>query len=89
MRKTPQTPQLSVKDYILIGGILMTLGASQFQIANLQARYDREVVPRSEHIQMNSVTEERWRAVDARLTEVQQDMKEMARELNDLKSHTK
>lgn len=74
---------LSIKDYVLIAGLLMGLGGQQWQLADLRSRYDREVVPRSEHIQMNAITEERWRAIDQRLTAMQQDMKDMARELHD------
>lgn len=74
---------LSIKDYVLIAGLLMGLGGQQWQLADLRDRYSREVVPRAEHIQMNAITEERWRAIDQRLTAMQQDMKDMARELHD------
>lgn len=65
---------ISMRDAIYIGTLLLSMGTiygimnnrvSTFEtgLAQLNQRYDREVVPRSEHVQMNAVLEQRLNAI--------------------------
>ncbi len=75
---------LSLRDYIYIAGLLISIGIQVAQItslrndlATLQARYDREVVPRAEHIQMNAVLEQRLQSISERQVESQKQLNQV------------
>lgn len=65
---------ISIRDAIYIGGLLLSMGTIygiigsristlETNLAQTNQRYEREVVPRSEHIQMNAVLEQRLQAI--------------------------
>lgn len=74
----------TLRDYIYVGGLLLAIGAQVAQISNvrsdmnaLQGRYDREVVPRQEHIQMNAVLEQRLQSISERQVESQKQLNQV------------
>ncbi len=75
---------LSLRDYIYIAGLLISIGIQVAQITSLrndlvtlQTRYDREVVPRAEHIQMNAVLEQRLQSISERQVESQKQLNQV------------
>ena len=54
---------VSLKDIILLVTIAMSYAVMQYKINDLQARYEREVVPRAEHLQMNAVLDQQLQSI--------------------------
>lgn len=73
-KQSADAKAISIRDAIYIGGLLLSMGTMYGIIGNristLEAnfqqaatRYEREVVPRAEHVQMNAVLEQRLSAI--------------------------
>lgn len=72
------------RDYLYIGGIILSMGTQLAQVnslrnelTTLQSRYDREVVPRQEHMQMNAVLEQRLQGISERQVEGQKQLNQV------------
>lgn len=74
MNKQGSASALSIRDVIQIGILLISMGTiygimsnrlatTESNLQDFQRRYEREVVPRAEHIQMNAVLEQRLSAI--------------------------
>lgn len=82
---------LCVRDVIYIAGLLITLGINIQKVNTLssdldqfKSKYASEVVPRQEHLQMNAVTEERWKSVQDRLTHVESQLENIKNRLGEM-----
>lgn len=85
----------NLRDAIYIAAFLVSLGIQWARVGNvenrlttLESRYAVEVVPRQEHMQMNNVTEERWRSVGDRLTHVEGQLEGIQKQLLEIQSGT-
>jgi len=66
-------------------GILSTrIGGAESSLIVFQQRYEREVVPRAEHLQMNSVLEQRLSAIIERQLEEQKRGETMQSKIDEL-----
>lgn len=58
---------ISIRDAISYGLLLLSAGTVygilSTRVSTLESRYDREVVPRAEHLQMNMVLEQRLESI--------------------------
>lgn len=73
-KQTADIRGISIRDAIYIGGLLLSMGTIYGIIGNRIStletnlnqstqRYEREVVPRAEHVQMNAVLEQRLSSI--------------------------
>lgn len=68
-----------------IYGILSTqVSTVRLDLITFQTRYEREVVPRSEHIQMNSVLEQRLQSILERQLEAQKQVEQLQGKMDEL-----
>lgn len=82
----------NLRDGVYVGALLISIGVQWSRVGNietklaaLETRYSTEVVPRQEHMQMNNVTEERWRSVGDRLTHVEGQLESIQKQLLDIR----
>jgi len=77
----PASVNVSIRDLAIVAVTLIgwvanyaalssRVAAQEQAIAQIQARYEREVVPRSEHIEMNKRLEERLGAIETELQNI-------------------
>jgi ABC-type transport system involved in Fe-S cluster assembly fused permease/ATPase subunit len=68
-----------------IYGIIATkISTVEVNLNTFQQKYEREVVPRAEHIQMNGVLEQRLQSILERQLEVQNQMETMQNKIDEL-----
>lgn len=77
MDKPPAKFAISLRDAIWIGALLVSIGiqwaqnsATKDDLATFKLRYEREVVPRGEQVQMNKVLEERLGGIQDKLLDI-------------------
>lgn len=90
-RNTLLNPALVLQCVILLitlgttYGILSSrIGSNEKDLVQFMARYEREVVPRSEHLQMNAVLEQRLQSITDRQIESQKQIESLQAKIDEL-----
>lgn len=68
----------------MYGVISSRLAGNEHELIQFMARYEREVVPRSEHLQMNAVLEQRLQGIVDRQIESQKQIEGLQAKIDEL-----
>lgn len=90
-RRTVLSPSLVLQICLLLltcgtmyGILSARLASNESNLIQFQARYEREIVPRSEHLQMNALLEQRLQSIADRQIDAQKQIEALQAKIDEL-----